>query len=318
MRTVVTYLITVWAVVTVVFALPRAMPGDPLAAKVDENGALSLERGAALSARYQLDRPLVVQYRAYLVGLVRGDFGDSIQSGGSVGTLLRRRLPWTALLVGTSLSASAFLSFAAGISAAWRRGRRTDRRLLMAMTVLHAVPEYVLATLLFITFAVVIQVFPVAGGSTPFTASAGQMYKLGDVLYHLILPASALTLGLLGTKFLLVRNTTISVLGEEYMVAARAKGLPERLLKYRHAGRNVLLPFLTVVGLQVAFASGGALFVERVFGYPGVASLMLPAVEALDYPLLEACFIVLAVLVLTVNLVVDLAYAHLDPRVGAE
>lgn len=311
------FLVTLWAVVTVVFFLPRAMPGDPLAGKTDDTGAMSEERRAALETQYNLDQPLVVQYQRYLGDLARGDFGESI-SGVPVAFLLRSRLPWTALLVGTSIVVSSTISFLAGITSAWRRGRPADRRLLVTMTVLHGVPEYVLATLLFIAFTVIIQAFPLSGGSTPFTNDAGQVYKLADVAYHLVLPATALSLGLLGTKFLLVRNTTISVLGEDYMLAARAKGVPERLLKYRHAGRNVLLPFVTVVGLQVAFATGGALFVETVFGYPGIASLMLPAVEALDFPVLEACFVVLAVLVLSVNLVLELAYGRLDPRVRAE
>lgn len=314
----VAYLVTVWIVVTLVFVLPRAVPGDPLAVYDNAEAPLTPEARAAFESHYHLDRPLLAQYAHYLRSIARADFGDSIAQRASVGFLLRRRLPWTLLLVGTSLAVSSAVSFAAGITSAWRRGSATDRRLLTAMTMLHAVPEYVLATLLLILFGVVIPIFPIASASTPFTASSGQLYKLADVAFHLALPAMALSLGLVGTKFLLVRNTTISVLGQEYMVAARAKGLPDQLLKYRHAGRNVLLPFLTVVGLQVAFAAGGALFVETVFGYPGLASLMIPAVENKDFPLLEACFLLMALLVLTVNLAVDMAYARLDPRVGAE
>lgn len=312
------YLVTVWIVVTVVFVLPRAMPGDPLARYDNPEAPLTPEARAALAAHYNLDRPLVEQYRRYLGSVVRGDLGESLGQQGSVTLLLRRRLPWTLLLVGTALAASSVVSFLAGITSAWRRGGRTDRELLTAMTVLHAVPEYVMASLMLILFGVVIPLFPIAGGSTPFTASSGQLSKVVDVAYHLVLPATVLSLGLLGTKFLLVRNTTISVLGQEYMVAARAKGLPMRLLKYRHAGRNVLLPFLTVVGLQAAFAAGGALFVETVFAYPGLASLLVPAIDNLDFPVLEGCFLVLAFVVLTVNLVIDLAYARLDPRVRAE
>ena len=315
---VATYLLTVWLMATVVFALPRALPGDPLAVWADDNGALAPERRAAFEEHYRLDRPLLVQYREYLVDVARLDFGQSIQGGVEVSFLLRRRLPWTLLLVGTALLLSSLVSFLTGVTAAWRRGTKVDRRLLSLMTVVHSVPAYVTATLLFILFAVVIPLFPQFGASTAFTSSAGILYKLGDVTRHLVLPATALALWLIGTKFLLVRNTTIGVLGQDYMVLARAKGLPERLQKYRHAGRNALLPFVTAIGLQSASAMGAALFVEAVFGYPGIASLMLPAVEALDYPVLEACFLVAAVVVLTVNLVLDLTYARLDPRVGAE
>ncbi|HUR18549.1 MAG TPA: ABC transporter permease [Acidimicrobiales bacterium] len=312
------YLVTLWAVVTVVFFLPRVMPGDPLTAIREANSPLNSEDRAILEAHYNLDQPLLTQYGLYLSGLARRDMGLTIGGGAPVGQLIWNRLPWTLLLMGTSLAVSSAIGFAAGVSAAWRRGGRVDRRLLTVMTVLHAVPEYVLATALLLLFVVRVPLFPSAGAATPFTQSYGQLYKLADVGYHLVLPATALTLGLLGTKFRLVRNTTISVLGQNYMVAARAKGVPERLLKRRHAGRNVLLPFLTVVGLQVAFAAGGSMFVETVFQYPGMASLMLPAIENLDFPLMEACFVMLAILVLTANLIVDLTYARLDPRVRTE
>jgi ABC-type dipeptide/oligopeptide/nickel transport system permease component len=128
------------------------------------------------------------------------------------------------------------------------------------------------------------------------------------------LPVTALTLSLLGSKFLLVRNTVVSSLGEDYLLLARAKGLPERLLKYRHAGRNALLPFLTVVGIQAGFAASGSLFVEAVFAYPGMGTLILKAVEARDYPVLDASFFVSALVVILMNLMVDLLYGRLDPR----
>jgi len=318
-RRLLVYAVTVWAMVTVVFLLPRAVPGDPLG--YYDNGLdspLSPEYRAVLAARYHLDQPLVSQYRSYLGELLHGDLGESITARQPVSRLIRQRLPWTLLLVGTSLAVSSAVGFAAGVSAAWRRGGRTDRRLLTAMTVLHGVPEYALAVLVLLVLAARVPLFPAVGAYTPYMDSWGVLRKTVDVAYHLALPALALSLGLVGTKFLLVRNTTVSVLGQEYMLLARAKGLSERRLKYRHASRNVLLPFVTVLGLQVAFAAGGSLFVETVFGYPGLASLMLPAVQDLDFPLLEGCFLMLALLVLTVNLLLDLVYARLDPRVGAE
>jgi peptide/nickel transport system permease protein len=183
--------------------------------------------------------------------------------------------------------------------------------------VAQAIPEYALAAVLLIAFAVVLPIFPLAGARTPF-ADHGTIAGVLDVAKHLVLPAGALTLSLLGTKFLFVRNTMMSALGADYMVLARAKGLPDRLLKYRHAGRNALLPFLTLVGIQVGYAVGGAVFIESVFAYPGMGSLILDAVEARDYPVLEATFLVLAVVVLAVNLALELVYARVDPRVGAE
>ena len=311
------YLLTLAVLVVVIFALPRVLPGDPLASYVDPDNPMAPEDRAAMIAYYGLDRPLVEQFGHYLWGLAHGELGESITFRAPVSSLIARRLPWTLLLSTTALLASALLSFKSGIDAAWRRGSFLDRRLMGVMTFLNAVPEYVIATFLLIGFAVVIPLFPISGASTHFTEDAPALFKLRDVTRHLVLPAVALTLGMMGTKFLLVRNTTISVLGQDYMVLARAKGLPERVCKYHHAGRNTLLPFLAVLGMQTGTAVGGSLFVETAFAYPGMATLMVPALRSLDYPLMTACFLLLAVVVLTANLVVDLASAAADPRLKA-
>ena len=311
------YVFTLWALVTLLFLIPRAIPGDPLAVLAD-SGGLAPDARVLFMSHYGLDRSLVHQYGHYLAGLARGDFGQSIANQVPVGFLLRANLPWTLLLVGTSLMLSSVLSFRVGISAAWRRGEARDRAMLVASTGLHALPDYALATFLLIAFALILRLFPIAGGATPFTGSKPIVWKVADVVRHLILPCASLTLGLMGTKFLLVRNVTIGVLGQDYMVLARAKGLPERMLKYHHAGRNTVLPFLSLVGVQAGVAVGGAIFVETVFAYPGLGNLMVSAVTNLDYPVIEACFLVLALVVLTTNLVVDLVSSFLDPRLGAE
>ena len=320
LRSVGLYALTLAAVVVVVFSLSRAMPGDPLSALNDPDNAVYINDQvvrAKVEAYYGLDKPLPVQFEHYVGRLARGDFGFSIERKRPVATLVRQHLPWTLLLMGVSILLASLLSFMAGVAATWRRGGLSERSLLTGMTVAQAIPEYALAAVLLIAFAVVLPIFPLAGARTPF-ADHGTISGALDVAKHLVLPAGALTLSLLGTKFLFVRNTMISALGADYMVLARAKGLPDRLLKYRHAGRNALLPFLTVVGIQVGYAVGGAVFVESVFAYPGMGSLILEAVEARDYPVLEATFLVLAVVVLAVNLALELIYARIDPRVGAE
>lgn len=320
LRSVGLYAFTMMAVVLVVFALPRAMPGDPLTALHDPDNSLYVSDPAVrenLRAYYGLDQPLPEQFGQYVGRLAQGDLGFSIERKTPVAGLIRAHLPWTLLLMGVSIVAASLLSFVAGVAATWRRGRITDRSLMVGMTVAHAVPEYAMAAVLLIAFAVVFPIFPLAGARTPF-AEYGLFATWADIGHHLVLPAGALTLALLGTKFLLVRNTMISTLGSDYMVLARAKGLPDRLLKYRHAGRNALLPFLTVVGIQAGYAAGGSVFVESVFAYPGMGTLILGAVEARDYPVLEATFLVFALMVLAVNLLMELVYARIDPRVGAE
>lgn len=319
-RSIGLYALTLVTVVMVMFALPRAMPGDPLTALEDPDNSLFLSDPvvrAELRAYYGLDKPLPEQFVDYVANIATGDFGFSIARKAPVSGLIRAHLPWTLLLMGVSLGLASALSFIAGVAATWRRGRVGDKTLMVTLTVARAVPEYAIAAVLLITFAVVFPLFPLAGAQTPFN-EFGRLESLLDIGRHLVLPAAALTLSLLGTKFLLVRNTMISTLGQDYMVLARAKGLPDRMLKYRHAGRNALLPFLTVIGIQAGFAVGGAVFVESVFAYPGMGTLILRAVEARDYPVLEATFLVLATVVLAINLLLELVYARVDPRVGAE
>ena len=319
-RTLVLYAVTLLAVVTVIFAIPRAMPGDPIQAREDPTDSLYVSDPAArerLLAYYGLDKPLFTQYRQYLARIAHGDFGWSISRNMPVRELIGKHIPWTMLLMGTALTVSSAISFVAGLGAAWRRGAARDRLLVVAMTGARAVPEYAVAAVLLILLAVLFPVFPLYGSKTPFAVYASPLAQVLDIGRHLVLPATALSLGLLGNKFLLVRNTTIGVLGEDYMVLARAKGLPIRRLKFHHAGRNALLPFLTVLGIQVGFAVGGSVFVESVFAYPGMGSLILRAVEQRDYPVLEGCFLTLATAVLFVNFVLELVYSRLDPRVGA-
>jgi peptide/nickel transport system permease protein len=318
LRTIALYGVTLWAVVTLVFLLPRLLPGDPLR-QLDDPGSGSFVYDEAarerVAAYYGLDRPLAAQYGSYLADLSRGELGWSISQNTPVSTLLRNRLPWTLLLTGSALALSSALSFFAGVAAAWHRGRWADRTLIVVLAASRAVPEYAIASALLIMFGVTFPVFPQAGAQTPFATYGSPLAAVGDVLRHLVLPLTALTLGLAANKFLIVRNTVIATLGEDYMVLARAKGLPRRLLKYRHSGRNAMLPFITALGVQAGFAVGGSLFVETIFNYPGMGTLVERAVTGRDYPLLQGCFILLAVVVLLANLAVELLYGKLDPRV---
>lgn len=320
LRTIALYSVTLWAVVTVVFVLPRMIPGDPLQAlDQPDSGAYVYDAAvrAKVAAYYGLDKPLISQYGSYLSGLAHGDLGWSMSQNAPVRTLLARRTPWTLLLMGGALTLSAVVGFAAGVAAAWRRGRAVDRGLIVSLSAARAVPEYAMGIALLVAFAVFLPLFPQAGAKTPFAHYPTPFDAVGDVLRHLVLPLVALATGLVANKFLIVRNTTIATLGEDYMVLARAKGLPPRLLKYRHAGRNVLLPFLTVLGVQAGLAVGGSLLVEQVFAYPGMGTLLGNAVTARDYPLLQGGFLVLALVTLLANLLIELVYTRVDPRAAA-
>lgn len=317
LRTIVLYAVTLWAVVTVVFVLPRLIPGDPLQALDQPDSGTYVYDAvvrAKVAAYYGLDKPLVTQYRTFVTGVAHGDFGWSISQNAPVATLMHRRLPWTLLLMGGALAVSSTVGFIAGVSAAWRRGGAVERSLIVSLSAARAVPEYAMGIALLVCFAVFLPAFPQAGAKTPFAHYPTPFDAMGDVLRHLVLPLAALSVGLVANKFLIVRNSMISTLGEDYMLLARAKGLPSRMLKYRHAGRNVLLPFLTVLGVQAGLAAGGSLLVEQVFAYPGMGTLMGSAVTARDYPLLQGGFLILALVTLLANLAIELVYGRIDPR----
>jgi peptide/nickel transport system permease protein len=319
LRTIGLYAVTLWAAVTLTFLLPRFLPGDPLAQLNDPDSGTFVydaQERDRVAAYYGLDRSLLSQYGSYLSDLTKGELGWSISQNSPVSTLLRNRLPWTLLLTGSALLVSSAISFLAGLTAAWHRGRFADRTLIATLSVTRAIPEYAMASALLILFAVTYPVFPQAGAHEAFATYSSTWDHVSDILFHLALPLAALTLGLLANKFLIVRNTAIATLGEDYMLLGRAKGLSRRLLKYRHSGRNVLLPFVTALGIQSAFALSGSVFVESVFNYPGMGTLLERALNARDYPLLQGYFVISAVVVLVVNLLTELVYNRLDPRVG--
>ncbi|PDV99071.1 ABC transporter permease [Candidatus Viridilinea mediisalina] len=315
------YLVTVWLVLTLTFLLPRLMPGDPLAALIDPSSDQYLYDEALrtrLAAYYGLDQPLTVQYLRYLAGLTSGDLGVSLRLRTPVAELIAVHLPWTLLLVLPSLMFATLVTMLAGAEAGWRCGTLLDRVLLVSFTLLRALPVFFIGLLALLFFSVYLGWLPLAGAYTPFRTWPSIWEQALDLLRHWMLPTMVLTLELIGARFLLLRNTMVTVLGEDFMQVARAKGLPERTLKYRHALRNALLPFVSVLAAQVGFAVTGTIFIETLFAYPGMGRLMFEAVAARDYPVLEGVFLVAALAVLSANLCADLLYARLDPRVRAQ
>lgn len=318
---VVAYLVTLWIVLTLNFLLPRLLPGDPLSALLDPESSdyvFNTEVRAALETYYGLDRPLPAQYASYLKGAVTGDLGHSIRLNRPVGELLAARLPWTLLLTGTALGLASLLGLLGGAEAAWKRGSAADRLLTAVSIVAGNAPVYFVGLMLLILFGAWLGWLPLAGGRTPFARHDTVLAAAADVGRHLILPALTLTLSLLSVQFLLVRNTVVGILGEEFMLVARAKGLRPARLKWRHAVRNALLPFVAHLAAHAGRAITGAVFIETLFQYPGMGRLIFDAVGARDYPVIQGVFLVVAVVVLTANLVADGLNAHLDPRLAEE
>ncbi|NJO81973.1 MAG: ABC transporter permease [Blastochloris sp.] len=308
------YLLVIWAAVTLNFLLPRLMPGSPLALLAGEEvGQLTAEERAQLLAEVGLDAPLPVQYVRYLGDLLRGELGYSYQRNQPVADVILQRLPWTLLLSGSSLVLATLIAVTLGALAAWNHGSRSDLGMVGFSLGLDSLPSFWIGMLLIAIFAVEWPIFPSFGAITAGRRYEGWAY-VRDVGRHLFLPLVTLTLANLSATLLTTRSAMLAVLGAEYIVTARAKGLRERVVLFRHAFRNALPPIATLVGLNIAFAIGGATVVETVFSYPGIGRLTYDAVLARDYPMLQGAFLLTTLIVVAANLLVDMIYPWIDPR----
>jgi peptide/nickel transport system permease protein len=316
-RSLTTYGIAFLFILALNFFLPRMMPGNPLMAIYGDEALVAMTPAlkAHLVARFALDQPLWQQFVAYIAALFRGDMGWSYFYNAPVLKVILGSLPWTLLVVGTSLVLATLLGIVLGIESGWRRGSRTDRALLTGLMSLNGFPDFFLGLVLLIVFGVLLGVAPLSGALTPYSGLSGPALVL-DVLKHMALPVAALTAAYLAGGYLLTRNTMITVLKSPFMLTARAKGLSQKTLKYRHAGRNSMLPVLTMTGIWLGRVVTGALFVELVFAYPGVGQLTYQALLARDYPVIQGVFLMVAISVLVVNFAVDFLYPRLDPRVS--
>jgi peptide/nickel transport system permease protein len=308
------YVLIILLAATANFALARLMPGNPVELLLGEDAnRLPAETIVKELADVGLDQPLLTQYGRYMSGLAHGDLGYSFRHRRPVSTLLRERLPWTILLVSTALVISTLLGVALAAFAAWRRGRRRDTLSIALCTLLESTPAFWIGLLLLIWFGANLKLLPLFG--TVSVDKTTGLARVGDVLLHLILPAATLVLSSVGATFLLARASLLSVVRDDYVLVARAKGLRERTIAFRHALPAASLPIATSVLLRVGSIAGGAVIVEQVFSYRGVGTMMLEASFGRDYPVLQGGLFVLTVIVVGVNLVGDLLYPRLDPRV---
>jgi peptide/nickel transport system permease protein len=313
----VSYIVTVFVLVTANFVLPRALPGDPVDALLDGESPHYIRDEVIrdqLNEYYGLDQPLWEQYREYLGDLATGELGTSIRYNVPVAQLVAERLPWTALLLSTAIALAVAIGWVSGVNSAWRRGRLADRGFLAFFLGVHSFPVFFVGSLALFVFAVKLGWFPLAGTRTYFAASDGPLAAVADVAHHLVLPAAVLALQFATSQYLNMRASMVGELGSDYLRAGRAKGLRERRLKYGYAARNALLPVVALTGVHVGVAVTHAILVETVFAYQGLGRLTFDAVAFRDYPTLQACFLVLTMLVVTANFAADALNARLDPR----
>lgn len=284
-------------VATVAFLIVR-VAGDPVRSLLPDNATLEQEQ--ALRHLLGYDRPLVTQYLSYLSGLLHFDFGQSVFFQEPARVVIFNRLPATARLAAAALVFSLVVAVPAGIVSALRRGKATDSAVMTAVLVGQSTPAFFVGILFILIFAVQLKILPASG-------TGG--------IEHLVLPA--ITLGLYSTAMIarLLRSSLIDVMGEDYIRTARAKGLSPVGVVVTNALRNAALPVVTIVGLEIGSLLGGAIVTEQVFAWPGVGRLTIEAITNRDYPLMQATVIFLAIVFVVVNLVVDVLYAVLDPRV---
>jgi peptide/nickel transport system permease protein len=299
----------IFFVVTFVFLALYLVPGDPAEVMLaTEGGAPSREVIEATRIKLGLDRPLLEQYENYIARLARADFGTSFTDEEPVIDNILQRLPRTLELIGAATLLSILIGLPLGALAALRRGTAVDRVLGLWASLSNSVPVFVLGTVLVLLFALTLKWMP-AGGYTPFATSPGRH------LTQLLLPAASIAVGFSAIILRMSRATVLDVLQQDWVRTARSKGVPEWRVVAAHVVRNALGPVLTLTGLQMGAMLGGTVLVEYVFNWPGLSGLLVRAVESRDYPEVQGIVLVIAVLFILLNLLVDIIYSALDPRV---
>ncbi|MFC0673615.1 ABC transporter permease [Brachybacterium hainanense] len=310
------YAFIAWAALTLNFLIPRLMPGDPVRVLIaSSEGAIEPEARDAIAAQFGLtDDPLPVQYLDYLRDLLHLDLGVSLSNYPvPVSEIITSAMPWTLILVGVATVVSFVLGTGLGVVLAWRRGTWSDH-VLPALTFLNAIPYFWMALILVLVLAVGLGWFPYAGAydRTMFPELSGPF--IGSVLYHAALPALTIVIGSFAGWVLQMRNMTVTVLGEDYVSMAEAKGLPRRMVLFSYAARNAILPSITGFALALGAVVGGSMLTEVIFNYPGLGYTLFKAVSAQDFPLMQGLFLMISLAVILANLIADAAYVLLDPR----
>lgn len=301
----------VLALSVLVFILLRLAPGDPIDAYVNPASPLSPDAMQALRDRLGLDAPLPVQYFGWLRAALTGDLGYSIQRVGvPVLPLVMERIGPTLLLMAAGLAIAIVVGVSAGIISAVRRNSPTDIGFSVVAFVGISSPAFLTALLGLYFFSVQLRWAPSGGMLTP-----GAGFSLGDLFSHLVLPACLLSIGHAALIMRYMRASLLEVLNQDYVRTARAKGVREFFVIVKHAVRNALLPVITLIGSTIGIAVGGAIFIESVFNWPGMGLLLVNAVETRDYPVIMGATLVIGATVIVVNLLTDITYAAVDPRI---
>ena len=312
LRRVLQLLPTTAAILLVGFLLIHLAPGDPVLALAGENG--DAEYYAFVREKFGLDRPLPEQLATYAGNVLSGDLGTSYVQGRPVSAVIAERVPATLLLTGTALLLSSVAGTALGIFAATRRRRWPDVTVTAGILALYAAPVFLVGQLAILLLALRTGWFPVQGMTDPRSDATG-LTHVGDVAHHLVLPVLALASQEVAAVSRLARVGLLDEMGRDHVRTARAKGVPERTVVLKHGMRRAMLPVVTVLGGRVGHLVAGAVVVETVFGWPGLGRLLVTAMQSRDVPIVLGVFLLVSLAVVVANLLTDLVYAWLDPRV---
>lgn len=301
------YIISFFLIVTVNFALPRAMPGDPVLNLVGEDAFLSEATIIELRAELGLDKPWVIQYIEHLRDLFHFDIGYSYHFHAPVADLIYERMFWTLMFVGLSIIIGAVLGTCAGAIAGWEPDTKRSRSMTFTAMAISCTPPYFLALMALFIFSFKLGITPLKGYYTTFTFSS--------IVQHLMLPVAVMSLFSASRNFMVMRGSVIQEKEQLYALYAKAKGLHNYQVLFKHVFRNASLPIITQVAMDFGFMFSGALFIEIVFSLNGLGTLVYDAILGRDYPVLHGVFLVIALSVMIGNLLADLLYAVADPRV---
>lgn len=312
------YLVAIWVSLTINFLLPRTMPGDPVTSLIARmRGRLRPQEIEAIKAAYGFTNgSLLKQYFQYLSHALRGDFGLSISAyPAKVTSVIATGLMWTVLLGMVTLLLSFVIGIILGVLIAWRRGGFLDSTLPGLTSFIGSFPYFWLAMVALFFLGFLHRWFPMSHAYSDNLSPGWSWAYIGSVAYHMVLPAGTIILVSVAGWIIGMRSTMVGVLAEDYIIMAEAKGLPQRWVMFMYAMRNAILPNFTQFGMSIGFILSGQLLTEMVFSYPGLGFYLVRAVSTHDYPLMQALFLMITLAVLGANLIVDLLYVRLDPRV---
>ncbi|ELB2781787.1 ABC transporter permease [Vibrio alginolyticus] len=312
------YLVALLVAATLNFIIPRAMPGDPVTMMfANASVQVTPERIAAMKELLGfVDGPIYTQYFSYIKNILSWELGTSIQFYPlSVNSLLGSAFGWSLFLAGTAVVLSFSIASVLGIFAAWKRGSKYDAFVTPGTLIIQAIPQMVIAMLALFTFAIGLKWFPSGYAYTPGTIPDWTSWEfIKNVGYHAVLPLFCATIVQIGGFLVNMRNNMINLLAEDYITMAKGKGLSENRVVFNYAARNALLPSVTALSMSLGMAIGGQLIIEMIFNYPGLGTVLLNAIHARDYQVLQGQLIIMTMFMLCFNLMADMLYMILDPR----